>query len=151
MFVFFFQAEDGIRDLTVTGVQTCALPISECESAVVVAAAHAEAHAARIETHERQQHEVEPARANGASAMGFDDAEMVGGLVPPRERFDELDADGASVDARQEDPASTPPRKPQQGARIELFTEGGVDRDTHPRPQAEYAIDVARDLARRPG
>src|SRR2546430_5303073 len=27
IFVFFFQAEDGIRDLTVTGVQTCALPI----------------------------------------------------------------------------------------------------------------------------
>src|SRR6266481_7746 len=25
---FFFQAEDGIRDGTVTGVQTCALPIS---------------------------------------------------------------------------------------------------------------------------
>src|SRR2546430_6890636 len=25
----FFQAEDGIRDLTVTGVQTCALPISD--------------------------------------------------------------------------------------------------------------------------
>src|SRR5256886_6258641 len=25
----FFQAEDGIRDLTVTGVQTCALPISQ--------------------------------------------------------------------------------------------------------------------------
>src|SRR6516164_622265 len=27
-FCFFFQAEDGIRDGTVTGVQTCALPIS---------------------------------------------------------------------------------------------------------------------------
>src|SRR2546430_10626479 len=26
--IFFVQAEDGIRDLTVTGVQTCALPIS---------------------------------------------------------------------------------------------------------------------------
>src|SRR2546428_1044136 len=26
--IFFFQAEDGIRDLIVTGVQTCALPIS---------------------------------------------------------------------------------------------------------------------------
>src|SRR5206468_8093689 len=26
-FLFFFQAEDGIRDLIVTGVQTCALPI----------------------------------------------------------------------------------------------------------------------------
>src|SRR5215203_6490717 len=28
MFCFFFQAEDGIRDIGVTGVQTCALPIS---------------------------------------------------------------------------------------------------------------------------
>src|SRR5437867_6535067 len=28
-FFFFFQAEDGIRDRTVTGVQTCALPISK--------------------------------------------------------------------------------------------------------------------------
>src|SRR5256886_1610176 len=29
LWFFFFQAEDGIRDLTVTGVQTCALPISD--------------------------------------------------------------------------------------------------------------------------
>src|SRR2546425_11132854 len=29
MFFFFFQAEDGIRDKLVTGVQTCALPICE--------------------------------------------------------------------------------------------------------------------------
>src|SRR2546421_6115208 len=29
---FFFQAEDGIRDLIVTGVQTCALPISDQDS-----------------------------------------------------------------------------------------------------------------------
>src|ERR1039457_7627772 len=28
-FLFFFQAEDGIRDYKVTGVQTCALPISD--------------------------------------------------------------------------------------------------------------------------
>src|SRR2546425_5292558 len=28
LFFFFFQAEDGIRDKLVTGVQTCALPIS---------------------------------------------------------------------------------------------------------------------------
>src|SRR3712207_7983280 len=27
LFFFFFQAEDGIRDIGVTGVQTCALPI----------------------------------------------------------------------------------------------------------------------------
>src|SRR5690554_7690826 len=31
IFFFFFQAEDGIRDADVTGVQTCALPISFLE------------------------------------------------------------------------------------------------------------------------
>src|SRR5437764_10206144 len=34
--VFFFQAEDGIRDTSVTGVQTCALPISEKMAALRV-------------------------------------------------------------------------------------------------------------------
>src|SRR2546429_4646812 len=29
LLIFFFQAEDGIRDVAVTGVQTCALPISD--------------------------------------------------------------------------------------------------------------------------
>src|SRR5256884_3456748 len=33
-FGFFFQAEDGIRDVAVTGVQTCALPISAEPSTV---------------------------------------------------------------------------------------------------------------------
>src|SRR5260370_8653513 len=36
-FVFFFQAEDGIRDSSVTGVQTCALPISFSVSLVAAA------------------------------------------------------------------------------------------------------------------
>src|SRR5205809_3392100 len=32
MYFFFFQAEDGIRDVAVTGVQTCALPIWSARS-----------------------------------------------------------------------------------------------------------------------
>src|SRR5690349_22902189 len=36
---FFFQAEDGIRDLYVTGVQTCALPIWQIGRVVDVAVA----------------------------------------------------------------------------------------------------------------
>src|SRR2546427_5440054 len=35
-FFFFFQAEDGIRDLTVTGVQTCALPIFDTLNSVLI-------------------------------------------------------------------------------------------------------------------
>src|SRR5690606_39854870 len=38
-FFFFFQAEDGIRDFHVTGVQTCALPISALAVAFVAALA----------------------------------------------------------------------------------------------------------------
>src|SRR2546425_4746584 len=34
-FFFFFQAEDGIRDKLVTGVQTCALPILLAEGRIV--------------------------------------------------------------------------------------------------------------------
>src|SRR2546429_6820780 len=34
---FFFQAEDGIRDVAVTGVQTCALPISRPSSSIQAA------------------------------------------------------------------------------------------------------------------
>src|SRR3989449_7340842 len=35
MLSFFFQAEDGIRDVAVTGVQTCALPISAAPPRIV--------------------------------------------------------------------------------------------------------------------
>src|SRR5256885_8785374 len=39
-FIFFFQAEDGIRDYKVTGVQTCALPISLSVEPSLVGAEH---------------------------------------------------------------------------------------------------------------
>src|SRR5205809_8131480 len=38
-FFFFFQAEDGIRDVAVTGVQTCALPISRAAQGDRISAA----------------------------------------------------------------------------------------------------------------
>src|SRR2546426_12554190 len=43
MFHFFFQAEDGIRDYKVTGVQTCALPIYLVQSQT-----HRDAHEERL-------------------------------------------------------------------------------------------------------
>src|SRR5207237_4719095 len=59
-FYFFFQAEDGIRDSSVTGVQTCALPISNVRVIAVVTACpppvarpvHGQRHAA-VRTFER--------------------------------------------------------------------------------------------------
>src|SRR6266403_1564889 len=44
LIIFFFQAEDGIRALYVTGVQTCALPISRCWRAPMLIAQISDTH-----------------------------------------------------------------------------------------------------------
>src|SRR5690348_17393348 len=64
---FFFQAEDGIRDGRVTGVQTCALPIFACRSAVVVARARAAA-AARTVGHRAARTATDRRSRNGRRA-----------------------------------------------------------------------------------
>src|SRR5438046_7401670 len=62
-FYFVFQAEDGIRDGSVTGVQTCALPILNADDAAASAARSI------ISIHEerapvtRHRHQLSPARA----------------------------------------------------------------------------------------
>src|SRR5256886_3546332 len=73
---FFFQAEDGIRDLTVTGVQTCALPISDGHVLVAVQAA--------LVARELQGHQHVPVRARrpGPGRDRVPDAEFLQ-LGPP--------------------------------------------------------------------
>src|SRR5690606_40871930 len=54
LFFFFFQAEDGIRDFHVTGVQTCALPISSpapSPPAVRLTPVTGDGHASRTNQH----------------------------------------------------------------------------------------------------
>src|SRR5256885_3922790 len=65
MFCFFFQAEDGIRDYKVTGVQTCALPISRADGDARDARARHDGHlygGARVE--------AVPSRAPHAARRG---------------------------------------------------------------------------------
>src|SRR3989454_9860617 len=62
-FFFFFQAEDGIRDYKVTGVQTCALPISRDQGEVP------ELHHARAEVEHRVAHGI----ARGERLVIIDD------------------------------------------------------------------------------
>src|SRR6266576_31379 len=59
VFFFFFQAEDGIRDLYVTGVQTCALPICDKKAwlAIVIPVTKINAHAGNRDPVFREGHE----------------------------------------------------------------------------------------------
>src|SRR2546430_10641410 len=92
MAYFFFQAEDGIRDLTVTGVQTCALPISIRHTAHPTAlAAHVPA-VVRIEAPHQlarggiEGHDVETGGGGGQHPPGHDGVDLP---APPGPRSEE--------------------------------------------------------------
>src|SRR3712207_1210236 len=63
MFFFFFQAEDGIRDIGVTGVQTCAVPIADTQN--VLSSAHA-----AIQRNGREVSLVDLGSLNGTHVAG---------------------------------------------------------------------------------
>src|SRR5207244_7445444 len=64
---FFFQAEDGIRDDLVTGVQTCALPISALRAQAI----NREVHPDFADAPERRKHELAgPAHRSRPSPVG---------------------------------------------------------------------------------
>src|SRR5229473_3758264 len=62
LFFFFFQAEDGIRDKLVTGVQTCALPISGAREAAARIRADRAARDCRASSAEQRGGAVRPHR-----------------------------------------------------------------------------------------
>src|SRR5690606_39981066 len=83
---FFFQAEDGIRDFHVTGVQTCALPI----------------YAERLAEIARQRAATE-SRLAVLKARWEKERELVGQVRALRERLEALVVgNGAAADAGQE-------------------------------------------------
>src|SRR3712207_5145680 len=86
---FFFQAEDGIRDIGVTGVQTCALPICRAEEGYVGDGAHA--------TRERRDHHPDhPLHRRGRGDGGPDRGDQQRRDHPGRRE------DRAHAQARQE-------------------------------------------------
>src|SRR5438093_2368953 len=88
---FFFQAEDGIRDWSVTGVQTCALPISPRTSAYAAPAATAasSASAQRARTGRRYCRAAMGVAQSGALQSGRLRA-LVAELVRSEEHTSEL-------------------------------------------------------------
>src|SRR2546425_3566775 len=76
VFFFFFQAEDGIRDKLVTGVQTCALPISLRRARIYV------------ESREAAMRESGDIIAAGRAPLEI--GEVVAGAAPGRQSPDEV-------------------------------------------------------------
>src|SRR5438552_12007786 len=81
MFFFFFQAEDGIRDDLVTGVQTCALQILQCFPCV--------ARSWRASSLRRRGNTAPRASVSAASACAFSfgEDERAGGAESCAEAF----------------------------------------------------------------
>src|SRR2546422_11756621 len=103
---FFFQAEDGIRDVAVTGVQTCALPISSRASSK---------HAARRPA-------SGPARAEPAPSRE---------RRPPTRRLPGLARGGdPSLDVLPQQGQRHPPPPPHAGRKLP-----DVERRTEPPPR----------------
>src|SRR2546425_12659423 len=98
---FFFQAEDGIRDKLVTGVQTCALPISPGRRRVEVAVGERKGVAAVA----RHQPQLVPLAAEvGAVDDPFAVGTPVGARLPGRLLVAQLARRGAPSGARRHAP-----------------------------------------------
>src|SRR5688500_20394931 len=66
--LFFFQAEDGIRDYKVTGVQTCALPISATAPASAAAPSSSVRRTARQASHSASRSAVHHVAPRGTAS-----------------------------------------------------------------------------------
>src|SRR3712207_1130737 len=120
---FFFQAEDGIRDIGVTGVQTCALPISPCSPCSLV----------RL-TDPLSRPDLAASRSRRAAAV------MEGAQPPAATRS------RASM-ARLASTAPSPPRAPwQPHPPSERLTHHASDR--RPRYELSAATALTRTVAR---
>src|SRR5205823_13748375 len=77
-FFFFFQAEDGIRDKLVTGVQTCALPISAQAGGFTARAGGFTSASLRIHRAPAGAHRHSDAESGGATQAGRSEERRVG-------------------------------------------------------------------------
>src|SRR2546422_10337483 len=113
---FFFQAEDGIRDVAVTGVQTCALPISRRGSwAVRLGRWSPSTTGARTAEQwdqggEERGHSLSACQARALDLEGLG-SPLAGRLHPPGARRRETAAVLASDRRTRRGPASRPPTR----------------------------------------
>src|SRR5438046_5900535 len=157
-FFFFFQAEDGIRDWSVTGVQTCALPISS---------ARGRAGGRGLDVRRRRRHPPaarlpapggrDRVRRAGAAAVRADrppeGARRLGGRRL-RARRRKRAADGLRLaGGRRARPAwaagDRPARDPRLRRHPDAAATGGAPGATRRRPDVHAARGRAGDAARR--
>src|SRR2546430_16140149 len=151
-FFFFFQAEDGIRDLTVTGVQTCALPIFSRYSDAIGRAL--------LPLVERRLHLRE--QVLGAQHLGMRERHDAGGearnlaraqvgeRVPQQQLAQPLDelAPALGVGLRQDEREFVAAVAGDEVGRADLALHHGAELAQHPvaRLLAEPLVDVAQPV-----
>ena len=126
-----------------------AAPAPEREHAIIEAAASAEPHAAAVEAHQRQEHQIEPARSDDAGpALRLGDPQAVG----PQRAVHLDEAHGARgtppVDARQVDPATALLGQLDQRGAVELRRQGGVECNARAGGEVQRTVGITGDEAR---
>ena len=129
----------------------CLAEASIREGAVVKSAAHAEPHAMGVETHERHEHQIQPARADGARRLRLADPQTIHALAAGG--FDEahLAAVSRALDPRHVDAPTAATRQREEGSAVEFVAQRALQGDAISCAQSEAAIDVARDELRGAG
>ena len=120
-------------------------PSAEGERTVVETAAHAEANTTGIESHQGEEHDIEPARTNYSRAFRLSDAEAVGSLAPGQFHEAHLVTQRMWVDSWDVDLTTSAVRQVDQGLGVELGGQRCIYGNAPPLSQVKVAVGIACD------
>jgi hypothetical protein len=140
-----FDLLERIRETDQTRCMPHLAPEAESKRAVVEPAAHAKSDAARIETHEGQEHDIEPPCTDRLCALGLVYAEAIAALWTCQFHEAHLVARRMAIDAGYIDDAAAAASDIDQWGGVELSRHGGIDGDAPARTQMEIAVRILRN------
>jgi len=120
-------------------------PSAEGERAVVETTAHAEANTTGVESHQGEEHDIEPARTNRARAFRLGDAEAVGALTPGQFHEAHLVTQRMWVDPWDVDLTTSAARQVNQGLGVELGGQRCIYGNAPSLPEVEVAVGISGD------
>ena len=140
-----FDLLERVRDTDEAWRMPRSSPSAEGERTVVETAAHAEANTTGIESHQGEEHDIEPARTNHSRAFRLGDAETVGSLAAGQFHEAHRVTQRMWIDAWDVDLTTSAVREVDQGLGVELGGQCCIYGNAPPLPQVEIMVGIASD------